>query len=168
MNIFVLDYDPAIAAQYHCDVHVNKMILESAQMLSTAHWHRGGQGPYKATHAGHPCNIWCRKSSTNYLWLFDLFANLLKQYEFMKGKHHKCAELLTTLNALPPTILDGPLTPFAVAMPDEMKMYTTVNNIDVVASYRNYYNHKHLMFKRNVLQWTGENRSIPSWYNPSI
>ena len=37
MNIFVLDKDPVKAAQYQCDKHVVKMIVESAQMLSTAH-----------------------------------------------------------------------------------------------------------------------------------
>ena len=37
MNIFVLDKNPIKAAQQHCDKHVVKMILESAQMLSTAH-----------------------------------------------------------------------------------------------------------------------------------
>lgn len=37
MNIFVLDRDPYIAASYHCDKHVVKMICEYAQLLSTAH-----------------------------------------------------------------------------------------------------------------------------------
>ena len=37
MNIFVLDTNPVIAAQQQCDKHVVKMIVESAQMLSTAH-----------------------------------------------------------------------------------------------------------------------------------
>ena len=37
MNIFVLDRNPEIAAQQQCDKHVVKMILESAQMLCTAH-----------------------------------------------------------------------------------------------------------------------------------
>ena len=37
MNIFFLDKDPIIAAQYHCDKHCVKMILEYAQLLSTAH-----------------------------------------------------------------------------------------------------------------------------------
>jgi hypothetical protein len=37
MNIFVLDKNPKIAAVMHCDKHVPKMILETAQMLSTAH-----------------------------------------------------------------------------------------------------------------------------------
>ena len=37
MNIFFLDPDPATAASYHNDKHVVKMVLETAQMLSTAH-----------------------------------------------------------------------------------------------------------------------------------
>ena len=37
MNIFVLDQNPYAAAQYHCDKHVVKMILEYGQMLSTSH-----------------------------------------------------------------------------------------------------------------------------------
>lgn len=37
MNIFVLNEDPVIAAQEQCNTHVNKMLIESAQMLSTAH-----------------------------------------------------------------------------------------------------------------------------------
>ncbi len=37
MNIFVLDRNPEIAASYHCDRHVVKMIVEYAQLLSTAH-----------------------------------------------------------------------------------------------------------------------------------
>ena len=37
MNIFYLDRNPKVAAEMHCDKHVVKMILESAQMLCTAH-----------------------------------------------------------------------------------------------------------------------------------
>ena len=37
MNIFILDEDPVIAARMLCDRHIPKMIVESAQMLSTAH-----------------------------------------------------------------------------------------------------------------------------------
>lgn len=37
MNIFVLSPDPLVAAEQHCDKHVVKMIIEYAQLLSTAH-----------------------------------------------------------------------------------------------------------------------------------
>ncbi len=33
MNIFVLDLNPALAAQYQADKHIVKMVLESAQLL---------------------------------------------------------------------------------------------------------------------------------------
>ena len=37
MNIFHLDKNPIKCAEYHCDKHVVKMILETSQMLSTAY-----------------------------------------------------------------------------------------------------------------------------------
>ena len=37
MNIFYLDTRPKEAAMMHCDKHCVKMILETAQLLSTAH-----------------------------------------------------------------------------------------------------------------------------------
>ena len=63
MNIFYLDRDPKLAAQMHCDKHVVKMILESAQMLSTAHrfldtdLYADKVGLYKLAHKNHPSTI---------------------------------------------------------------------------------------------------------------
>ena len=37
MNIFALHQHPVVAAKQHCDKHVVKMILETAQLLSNAH-----------------------------------------------------------------------------------------------------------------------------------
>jgi len=37
MNIFYLDNDPKVCAEMHNDKHCIKMILEYAQLLSTAH-----------------------------------------------------------------------------------------------------------------------------------
>lgn len=73
MNIFVLDYTPQKAAEYHCDKHVVKMILESAQILCAVH-HKNGDSnvPYKLTHKNHPCTIWAGESRSNYLWLTQL------------------------------------------------------------------------------------------------
>ena len=83
MNIFYLDKDPVICAQYHNDSHCRKMIVESAQLLCTAHRVLDGrQGVrlsknnrnlksymmndlilenslYKATHQNHPSAKWC-------------------------------------------------------------------------------------------------------------
>ncbi|WP_231579463.1 hypothetical protein [Photobacterium iliopiscarium] len=49
MNIFILDHDIEKCAQYHCDQHVVKMILESVQLLCTALNKKGFTTPYKST-----------------------------------------------------------------------------------------------------------------------
>jgi len=61
MNIFFLSTDPAEAAEMSCDRHSIKMILESAQMLSTAlrlHGYDGDEYIYGKTHISHPSTIW--------------------------------------------------------------------------------------------------------------
>ena len=86
MNIFVVDESPVVSAQQLCDKHVVKMILESAQMLSTAHRVLDGHPCIKRTPKGrkvqdwvldddredmiyrahqpkHPCTIWTRVGS---------------------------------------------------------------------------------------------------------
>ena len=90
MNIFYLDHDPRLAAQYHCDKHVVKMILESAQLLCTAvNIRAGGQvSPYKTTHVNHPCSIWVRQNSANAMWVWYLLCYLNAEYSFRYGKLH--------------------------------------------------------------------------------
>jgi hypothetical protein len=55
MNIFILHEDPVVAAQMQCDKHVPKMVVESAQMLSTAH--RMLDGTVQIPHQN-PVNVW--------------------------------------------------------------------------------------------------------------
>lgn len=45
MNIFFLSFIPQLCAQMHCDLHVIKMIVESAQLLSTCYRWLNGQRP---------------------------------------------------------------------------------------------------------------------------
>ena len=86
MNIFYLARDPEIAAQMMCDKHVVKMILESAQMLSTAHRvldgdeYANSHGLYKMAHKNHPSTIWVRSSVKNYMWLYDHMIALMNEY----------------------------------------------------------------------------------------
>ena len=103
MNIFYLDRDPVIAAQMMCDKHVVKMILESAQMLSTAHRVLDGdeyadrKGLYKLAHKNHPSTIWVRSSLENYTWLYDHMVALMAEYTYRYGKHHATERLLAPL-----------------------------------------------------------------------
>lgn len=178
MNIFVLSNDPETCAKYHCDKHVIKMILESAQLLSNAHYYSlsilsnkdidqhkilshfydfprknnyGIPNPYKLTHINHPCSIWCRESLANYKWLNKMALFLCKEYTNRYVKTHKCEEILIWLKNNEPNINDIGLTPFKQAMPDKYK------DKDPVIAYRNYY----LNDKKYFAKWkNGE----PDWW----
>ena len=72
MNIFYLHDDPVTCAKMHCDKHVVKMIVEYAQLLSTAHHVCDGEPKihcYKATHKNHPSAVWARANKHNYNYL---------------------------------------------------------------------------------------------------
>lgn len=129
MNIFVLDTNPALAAQAHADIHVNKMILEAAQMLCTAYG-----GPYRPTHKNHPCTRWVAESEANAYWLVELAYYLNEEAKLRYGKttDHKSWEVIESLDICS----SGAITPFAQAMPDEYK------DEDAVLAYRTYYRTK--------------------------
>jgi len=149
MNIFFLHYIQSICARYHCDKHVVKMILETAQLLCTAIWCSGGEAPYKKTHMNHPSAIWARKSKENWNWLHVLGLELCKEYTYRYGKIHKSQAIIESLKC--PNISDIPFTPPPPAMP---KMYKSK---DSLLSYRLYY----IFDKTRMLTW--KKRDEPSW-----
>lgn len=154
MNIFVLDLNPQRAARYHCDKHVPKMLLETAQLLSTAIRLSGRDEGYRVTHKNHPCALWARASATNYSWLHCLayFLNREWQYRFGHERDHKSWSMLKRI-VPPTTIPELGLTPFPLCMPDEYKV-----DGDPVASYRAYYIGEKMRFAHWDLQQT------PHWW----
>ena len=151
MNIFVLDNEIEKCAEYHCDKHVIKMILESAQMMSAVVRLQGHDIGYKLTHKNHPCTIWARKSLSNYLWLSKLVERLNAEYRYRYNKdvNHKSYDMVKTL-PIPKLPVIG-LTPFAQAMPDQYR------NKNAVKAYRDYYINE----KSSFLTWT--KRKTPEW-----
>lgn len=152
MNIFILDKNIKLCAEYHCDQHVVKMILESVQMLCTALNKKGFETPYKSTHLKHPCVLWVEYSYSNFVWLSELAKALNDEYRyrFNKAHDHKSIGVLSQVERL--SYQDRGLTEFAQAMPDQYK----VSN-DAVAAYRNFYRGDKLRFAK----WT--KRSMPYW-----
>ena len=133
MNIFILDENPEKAARDHCDKHVIKMILESGQMLCSAH--EQGKAPWKRSHYNHPCTIWARTTKENYRWLATLGLELCAEYTRRYNKHHKSENVLIwCAENIPTTIPDGPLTQFAIAIKNSAYHRPTA-----VESYRAYY-----------------------------
>ena len=181
MNIFYLSQNPVECAQMHNDKHCVKMILESAQLLSTAHrvldgvetvglsqsgrkkkiWKLANDKLdtqlYSATHNNHPSAIWVRQSKNNYVWLFNLFCSLIVEYRHRYEKVHKCAAMIDTLANIPVNTPDIEFTEPTPAMPDECKVPG-----NSIASYRSYY----IMNKGHLASW--KKRNIPEWYNAQL
>ena len=87
MNIFWLDWDPDVCAQMHCDKHVNKLLLESCQMLSTVVREKYGLDlGYKSSWKNHPCTRLAAQKDLNWGWLFLLARALSKEYTYRYGK----------------------------------------------------------------------------------
>jgi|CryBogDrversion2_5_1035270.scaffolds.fasta_scaffold05773_2 hypothetical protein len=156
MNIFFLSTNPEEAAKQHCDKHVVKMILETAQLLFTCHWIVNPEGlpsnAYKKVHANHPCGIWVRESLSNYKWLCELGEWLCKEYTFRYGKIHKTQAHIEWLKENPPVSLkDIGLTPIRQAMPDEYK------DENPVKAYQTYYIENKLKI-RGIVRYTKRER----------
>ena len=151
MNIFYLDEDPKQCAQWHCDKHCVKMILETAQLLSTAHWETGGKGPYRSTHKNHPCAVWARESLANYNWLVQLGKELCLEYTARYGRSHKTMGPLGWLLFNKPRIPDVGFTEPPQCMPCQYKCD------DTVIAYRSYY----MGDKASICTWK---RNRPEWF----
>ena len=157
MNIFYLDHNVAKCAEMHVDRHCVKMILEYAQLLSTAHHiidRCSVSTPhiYKPTHVYHPSAIWVRQSNENYNWLYSLLESLLSEYTFRYGKNHATARLLPYLAKAPNGIPIDVFTEPTPAMPFKFKIEG-----NSIQSYRNYYNGS----KQHLFSW--KHRPVPSF-----
>lgn len=154
-----------------------KMILETAQLLSTAHRildgteyvgsSKSGRKAkrwllpdirehflYSATHINHPSAVWARYSNNNYNWLYCHFMALLEEYTYRYGKIHKCQAMCEYLKNPPRNIAVGYKTQVTPAMPEQYKV-----GEDSVASYRKYYREA----KKDLHKWT--KRPTPEWIN---
>ena len=147
MNIFYLHRDPKKAARYQYNKHVVKMILESAQMLCTAHHHydKDTDVPYKKAHYNHPSTKWVRQSDEHYDWLYSHMLELGNEYTKRYGKEHlsitKCKWILWERPYGIPS--DGFIQP-PQAMPDEYKDPCSIK------AYWNYYiGEKHTVANQN-------------------
>ena len=154
MQVFVLDRNPGKAAQYHCDVHCSKMILETAQILCSAlHLNGRKDTPYKPTHPHHPCVRWAAASVENYVWLLDLGFALSEEFVLRRGKSHASSAVISWASNVACRAPRVAFTGFAQAMP------LLYRSADPVRSYRDYY----VAEKREFVTYAPP-RDYPSWY----
>ena len=179
MNIFFLDKDPRVCAQQHCDKHVVKMVIETAQLLSTAHrlldgkewtdktannrrikrWrhpdHIKDKQLYKACHVNHPSNIWVRKTKTNYQWAHDFWRHLCTEFTKRYNTEHLTFRKLNNLLDKIPQNIDQ--YRYWEAPPQCMPDYCKTEN--TIEAYRNYYRNE----KRSFAKWDKLNNT-PEWF----
>jgi len=173
MNIFYIHKDPEIAAQAMTDKHVVKMILESAQLLCTAHrildghevivksknghnlkkWEHDNDSYndilYRSTHINHPSAIWVRESSANYNWLYEHFIALGAEYQRRYGRTHKSIDSLRFILASPPrNIKHKEQTPMRVAITNQQWHKSTP-----IESYRTYYIKEKLKTEKDTARY---------------
>lgn len=153
-----MSQDPVEAAQMHCDKHCVKMILETAQMMTTVHDRYGATNlPYKPTHAKHPSTVWAGDNQLHYNWLRTLGLALCREYTHRYGKVHKTEKIIKCLWKAPaamPTIewRDPPQ-----CMPEECKV------CDTVTAYRNYY----IIEKARFAKWAHFTKP-PQWWPQTV
>lgn len=185
MNIFFLSDEPVIAATMMCDKHIPKMIVEAAQMLSTAHRMLDGQlekresksgkrmvkyyahpDPhmeevlYKAVHHNHPSTVWTRESLSNYRWHYVHYRALLSEFHTRFGKRHKSADLMDVLEKIPANVPDIGRTEFALAMKQYPQCVVEGNPVQ---SYRNFY----VASKVDFAKWE-KGREAPTWWKEAV
>jgi len=168
MNIFFLDPNPKIAASMHCDQHLHKMILESAQMLSTAArfyapWRKKWDDVYKPTHLNHPCNLWLQKDIENVLWLTNLCSHLNSIRMSLGSEEHasmKVIEIASTLieavNFFKPVDFDE-VTPIFCG-PLQIKFRP---DLSIPQKYQEYYKYKYREWLDTPNRMSYKGRPLP-------
>jgi hypothetical protein len=155
MNLFFIDRCPIKSAQQLCDKHVVKMVLETAQMCSTA-MHEWGfarhlKHVYKTAYKNHPMTVWVRDNRDNFAWAVNHGLEIGKEYTRRYGKLHKSTKVLEEMDFWWVHDNYSNHTTPPQCMPDEFKCD------DYVEAYRAYYRKD----KAHILQWTG--RPVPEW-----
>jgi len=181
VNIFYLDPDPVRCAEQHCDKHVVKMIIEYAQLMSTAHrmvdgteWEgRTTKGHrikrffhpdpdlnmylYKACHINHPSARWVRESAANYNWLYEMWVALCHEYTYRYGRKHLSQVKLEYLLLIPPLAINAEKR-FTQPTPAMAQYPHCIVEGDSLTSYRQFYWEDKYAFAK----WT--NRPKPEWW----
>ena len=172
MNTFALHPSPIISAAYHCDQHLNKMIIESAQLLCTSiyltsqHHHFPPNFLYKPTHLAHPCTKWVCESTANAIWLCELAIALESERHIALSKiEHQSIPLIKHLLAFYHTFPSSSLTPHVFCGP----LRVQIRDWDSHKKYQVYYAIKHhqwVLDKGAGMSY--KSRPIPSFMLPHL
>jgi len=176
MNIFFISMSAKQCAKWHANIHIVKMIVETAQLLCNVHhrqkelclkpYMKRSRIPYKDSAAGHRklgSMIWVGNSLGNYRWAVEMGLELCAEYNRGRGRaagkttKHKTQKVLEWLQRHEPTFKTQrrtPVRPKHLAMPDKLKKAATS-----VECYRDYYYSKR---RTMTMVWTP--KVAPKWW----
>lgn len=146
------------------DLRLNKMIVESVQLLSTVLSPMEDDRLYKPTHANHPCTIWARESLGNAAWLVRYTRSLLTERS-ARGftKVHKSGIVLDYCQEL--------LVQLSVGSKDVLGVVFSHSDFTEMTPFVNCTtNHKHIADVHEAyraemcLKWSTDKRA-PKWTN---
>jgi hypothetical protein len=161
MNLFVLDRMPDKAAQYNCDSHVRKIILEATEMMGCA-YDDGDFAPWpwvsKSKFVNHPMSYWVRENRHNFSWTLEHAYALCSEFEYRFGKPHKCFQYLDWISHNIPinNLSDDKQSDWPRCF-GYWKEDIEITN-DAIQDYRKYYR----LAKRHLMIYT--KRNLPEWY----
>lgn len=160
MNIFLISLNPNECAKALCDLRLNKMILETAQMLSVAYRHHFGEHEmlYKQTHVNHPCTKWACEDISHYIWLVSLFKALAVEKHWRSNLWHLSYTKLYE-------VFDEPIKNTVVTLTKDQFTFNCSNTYpstgDVFEDYKVCLRSK---WDNDNRQPTWSKRNQPEWY----
>ena len=173
MNIFATDSNPIIAARNLCDKHINKMIVESAQMLANGFsLERLAQGDVPRSQKGNPrihgypkhtCTLWAYETTDNMEWLCSHALEMGNERRYRwpdRARHFSLNFIAWCYENIKDSIApNGEITDFAVAISEDMncRKIEGFDDLSSIDQYRFYYKHD-----KAFADWT--KRPRPSWY----
>lgn len=99
MNIFAISRHPRMCAKALDDKRLNKMILETAQIICTViNKTEGSQVTrYRSSHVNHPATIWAETFPNALPWLYALGIAYGDEILYRHGRQHSCHTMLLEL-----------------------------------------------------------------------
>lgn len=169
MNIFFVDQDPVIAAKSLVDMHVNKMVTETAQILSNCYslerlaepdCPRNYSGnPRRHSYPHHPCCKWPQKSKANFDWTVA-HGLALEEERLYRGMNPSFpAKFIKWCKDNPPHFNQAEMTEPAQAFGEANQH---LRSKDPVEGYRLYYNVAKRAQETLKKVWT--RRGAPYWW----
>ena len=173
MNLFILDADPKMAAQYYQDLHINKIIVEGCQVLASAYpverlsqhdCPRTQKGTARGhSHYNHPVTVWVRENTSNFTWALEHTTALYWERVHRFNKDHFGFSFIMWCSNNPPALSQDKLTEHPQCFKHHPDCVVPGNP---VKGYQNYYNKAKREFKfgNKIIKATWTNRDVPYFF----